>query len=85
MENYYWYNECPDCNQGRLIITHDITHDRLYLHCDECEMGWLNPMDVDQNKNGFLTLLVEFETLNPSFELIEAKQWAAVARHILQD
>jgi hypothetical protein len=85
MEKYYWYKNCPACNQGRLIITQDITNERLYLHCEECEMGWLNPSDADENKNGFLTLLVDFETKNPDFELIQKNNWSPVAKYSFEE
>lgn len=85
MEKYYWYKNCPSCNQGRLILTNDITNERLYLHCEECEMGWLTPSDADENKNGFLTLLVDFETTNPSLELIERHGWTQAAQHSFEE
>lgn len=85
MEKYYWYENCPACKQGRLIITRDITHERLYLHCEECEMGWLNPSDTDQNINGFLTLLVDFETENPKLETIQKHNWSAIAKHSFEE
>ena len=44
----YWYKSCPICDgQGRLHILEDITHKRLYLHCEECEWGWLNPLEAN--------------------------------------
>ncbi len=85
MEKYYWYTSCPACKQGRLIITHDTTNERLYLHCEECEMGWLNPKDADENKKGFLTLLVEFETENPTLQLIQDKKWSSIAKNFFED
>ncbi|WP_237613821.1 MULTISPECIES: hypothetical protein [Pseudomonas syringae group] len=48
-------------------------------------MGWLNPKDADENKNGFLTLLVEFETENPTLQLIQDKEWSSIAKNSFED
>ncbi|ASA54582.1 hypothetical protein RND59_13360 [Vibrio ruber] len=81
MEKFYWFCECSNCHQGRLIITEDITNNRLYLHCEECEYGWLNPLDTDDIEKGFLTLLEEFETRNPSIEDIGQYNWLDYAKN----
>jgi hypothetical protein len=81
MEKFYWYDECVNCHQGRLIITEDITNKRLYLHCEECEYGWLDPSHAGDVGDGFLTLLEEFETQNPSMEVIRKYGWESFARH----
>lgn len=86
MSKYFWYKTCPSCNgQGRLIITSDITNDRLYLHCEECEMGWINPKDVDDVKKGFLTLDEDFETENPTYEKILQYGWQEYAVHCFEE
>lgn len=83
MTESFWYRECPKCKQGRLFVTEDVTHGRLYLHCEECEEGYLRPevADIPGGDGGFLTLLEDFETSSPSFERIVALGWEAVARH----
>lgn len=48
-------------------------------------MGWLNPGDADNNKNGFLTLLVEFETANPDLEFIKEKEWLSLAKYSFEE
>jgi hypothetical protein len=55
-----WYKSCPACNQGRLVVMHDTTNQRLYLHCEECETGFLNPNNTVKG-GGFLTLLESFD------------------------
>lgn len=71
----YWYKNCPNCNQGRLFVFYDITNKRLYLHCEECEMGWICPNDVDKHTNKFLTLLEDFEAVEATFEQIKNCGW----------
>lgn len=78
---YYWYNTCPACNQGRLIITKNITASTLYLHCEECEQGWPTPNDVDLKINNFLTLLEDYETEIPSLEEISNYGWKEFAKN----
>lgn len=75
MTKYYWYKICPACQQGRLVITKNTSQDKLYLHCDECEMGWPTPGDADANINGFLTLLEEYDAEAPSIDEIESCDW----------
>ncbi|PIB11564.1 hypothetical protein [Vibrio rotiferianus] len=81
METYYWYDECTKCHQGRLIITKDVTNDRLYLHCEECEYGWLAPSEVKEPSKSFLTLIEDFETENPDMDTIKAYSWENYACH----
>ncbi|WP_415891600.1 hypothetical protein ACMXYN_09485 [Neptuniibacter sp. PT8_73] len=81
MEDFYWYENCPNCNQGRLIVTEDITNNRLYLHCEECEMGWLDPERANEVEFGFLTLLEEFETVNPDLATINRYGWNQYAKN----
>lgn len=86
MQKYFWYKTCSNCNgQGRLIITEDVTHNNLYLHCEECEMGWRNIKDVDDFKKGFLTLNEEFETENPTYEKICEYGWKEYAKYSFKE
>lgn len=71
----YWFKECSFCHQGRLIIVYDVTNLRLYLHCEECERGWLDPAEAENAGKGFLTLLESFETEMPSLKTIENMGW----------
>ena len=43
MRTLYWSSTCANCNQGRLLFQNDITNARVYVHCEECEWGWLHP------------------------------------------
>jgi hypothetical protein len=81
MEKYYWYKECPNCHQGRLILTEDITNKRIYLHCEECERGWLNPNEIDDLSKSFLTINIDYETENPNIKKIEDYGWKDIAKN----
>jgi hypothetical protein len=83
-ERFYWYRTCPACGQGRLFITEDITNGRLYLHCEDCEMGWLRPEDSSDPSKGFLTLNENFETTMPSRERIHELGWSAYVKSEMQ-
>ena len=41
MKTSYWTRMCENCGHGRLVLQHDITNHRIYVHCEDCEMGWL--------------------------------------------
>lgn len=76
---FYWYANCPNCKQGRLIITEDITNSRLYLHCEECERAWINPNDILNIDKSFLAILENFDTENPSIDVIRKYGWERFA------
>lgn len=84
MQTYFWYANCPRCQQGRLVIIEDVTNDRLYLHCEECEMGWLDPATAYDAANGFLTLLENFNTRNPDLDTIKKRGWEKIAKYSFQ-
>lgn len=73
--NIFFYKECPACHQGRLFVFKDITNNRLYLHCEECEMGWLTPDEVDENASGFLTLLDDFDAIEATSDDLKNFKW----------
>ena len=77
----YWYKECPFCRQGRLHLFEDITHNRLYLHCEECEWGWLNPHEASDPGRGFCTIDAEFESKAVNMDTIRFYGWEEYARH----
>jgi len=71
----FWYSECPACNQGRLFVMHNATTNALYLHCDECEMGFPEPEQADVGAGGRLTLTDDFEAEPATMEEIRAASW----------
>jgi hypothetical protein len=72
----FWLDEsCPVCHQGRLFIIEDIPNQRLYLHCEECEMAWLKPEDLRVADKGFLAINPDFETRMPSTATIKKFGW----------
>lgn len=83
MKTYFWSRLCPHCDgEGRLIIMKDLTHDSLYLHCEECEWGWRNPDTAADVASGFLTLDEEFDAEPASNDEIVNAGWAKhVAGH----
>lgn len=77
MSKFYWCTNCPSCRQGRLIIQLRVGEGSLYLHCEECERGWNHPSEASDSEKGFLTLLEDFESDNPTWEQIQAAGWDA--------
>jgi hypothetical protein len=82
---YFWYHECPFCHQGRLLIAKDVTHDSLYLHCEECERGWRDPEHADDPKASFLTLNEDFEGSFPDESEIDRMGWTKYKLHSFDD
>jgi hypothetical protein len=81
MTHYYWYQTCPVCSQGRLLIFKDLAAQQLYLHCEECEWGWRNPERSSEKEAGFLTLDEEFESKPATKEDIDGLGWTKYAAH----
>jgi hypothetical protein len=83
MARLYYVGTCPQCdNQGRLCPQKDMTRQMIYAHCEECECGFRKPEDVMQPHRAFLTLLEEYETVNPTEDEISQSSWAPhVVKH----
>lgn len=60
MEEQYWLKQCPFCNQGRLFVYKNLNKNVLYLHCEECERGYYDFVNVEKI-NSFLTLTDDFD------------------------
>ena len=85
-QTYYWFRTCAACDgQGRLVLFWDATNGRLYLHCEECETGWVTPEDAVAGRNAFSTLDADFETRVPTRDEIDAHGWEHVRRHSFSD
>ncbi|HEU4506763.1 MAG TPA: hypothetical protein VFR78_00900 [Pyrinomonadaceae bacterium] len=79
MSTCFWYKDCPNCGDyGRLFIVEDLSHRRLYLHCEECEFGWDDPLTL---RNGFLTLTLDYSCALADRQTIEKYKWQAFALH----
>ncbi len=82
----YWYTTCRNCNrQGRLFIMNNLTSKCLYLHCEECESGWVNPLEVDDVSKKFLTLTSDFDAEIASSDDIEQFGWQRYATNRIDD
>ena len=73
----FWLSTCPYCNhQGRLVVMKDLTRNRLYLHCEECESGWVDPNKLDDPNTRFLTLDEEFDAEPATENEIRQHGWS---------
>jgi hypothetical protein len=80
MTQLYSVGTCPQCDhQGRLYLQKDLTSLTLYAHCEECESGFRKPDDLEPPHRGFLTLLEDYETENPTMEEVSRSVWAYLA------
>jgi hypothetical protein len=74
MKKMFWYKTCPFCNQGRLFIFKNLSINKLYLHCEECERGYYDPQQINV-ENSFLTLQEEFEAVNATYDDLQEHKW----------
>jgi hypothetical protein len=74
LETFYWFKTCPLCSQGRLFVYKNLNRNVLYLHCEECERGYYDPLKLDVD-NSFLTLTEDFEAVKANFEDIRKANW----------
>ncbi len=76
---YFWYKTCPICRgEGRLFIVEDQSNKRLYLHCEECSSGFLEPTNLD-GKHSFLTLDLNFKYSLAEHNVISKYGWESYA------
>lgn len=75
MKTIFWYKTCPFCNQGRLFVFKNLLNNFLYLHCEECESGYPDLESTDKNKNRFLTLLDDFDSISATEIDIRQNKW----------
>lgn len=75
----HWYESCPRCNQGRLIIMRRDADGGLYLHCEECEWAWDSPSQIARIDAGKLG--IDYESEPATLSEIEAAGWAEFALH----
>ncbi|MDB5355580.1 MAG: hypothetical protein JWN24_2033 [Phycisphaerales bacterium] len=56
MISRYWYDNCPECKQGRLFVMKESAQGNLFLLCEECESAWRSPEEtVDLQKTFNIT------------------------------
>jgi hypothetical protein len=74
----FWFKTCPKCDgQGRLFICENSATGRLYLHCEECEHGFLDPDQCAHASAGFLAIDIDYNYA--SRERIESLGWGPFA------
>ena len=78
MSSCFWYKTCTTCEEGRLFIVEDLSRQALYLHCEECESGFNDPLNL---RDGFLTLEFDYPCAFADKQTIEKYNWQAFALH----
>ncbi len=85
MKEFLWYKTCPFCDhRGRLFVYKNTTHDKLYLHCEECERGYYDLEKINK-ENSFLTLTEDFEAIEATFDDIKKFNWEKYSFNILTE
>ena len=80
MSSCFWYKSCETCDEGRLFIVEDLSRRRLYLHCEECEQGFDDPLNLNA---GFDTLDLEYSCALADRQTVQNYGWQAFALHEL--
>ena len=82
----YWYTTCPNCkHQGRLMVMKNLSSGQLYLHCEECESGWYDPLKVDELAAKFLTIDEDFDAELATWDDIEKAGWQRYAVNVAEE
>lgn len=79
-----WLETCTFCNQGRLFIYKNMQANMLYLHCEECERGYYDPIRTDP-ENSFLTILEDFDSIAATAEDIKEHNWDELQINIVDE
>lgn len=64
---------CPFCDQGWVIIVREISTQKLYCCCDECETEWNNPQNCLENIHYSVNQFGRYE--KPTYEEISKLKW----------
>jgi hypothetical protein len=82
----YWLTTCKNCcNQGLLFIMKNLSTQKLYLHCGECEWGWHDPETVDDQNAKFLTLEQDFEADFATLIEIAKEGWSKYKMNLIEE
>lgn len=80
MKTNYYFSSCPNCTGG-LYICKDITHQKLFFHCEECEADWDSPNDIEKG-NCYVREYLESEVNQyPTAEEIIEGNWSDILRN----
>lgn len=61
-----------------MFIVEDLSRRTLYLHCEECECGFNDPLTLS---DGFLTLNFDYPCAFADRQTIEKYNWQGFALH----
>ncbi|CAN5126064.1 hypothetical protein BH09BAC6_BH09BAC6_14660 [soil metagenome] len=84
MSKMFWFKICPFCKQGRLFILKNLDTGKPYLHCEECERGYLDIYNVDI-QHSFLTVLEDFEATAATEKDISGTNWTLFKFHVVDE
>jgi hypothetical protein len=61
------------------VVMKNLSSGLLYLHCEECESGWRDPLKVNDLTAKFLTLDEDFDAEIATWEEIKEAGWQRYA------
>lgn len=64
---------CYVCSQGWSIIVQEVSTQKYFIYCDECETEWTNPLDFKNRKNETRFTYGEFR--EPTDEEVNSIKW----------
>jgi hypothetical protein len=67
------------------MVTKNLSSGQLYLHCEECESGWHDPLKVNDLTARFLTLDEDFDAEPATWDDIEKADWQRYAANIAEE
>jgi hypothetical protein len=63
----------------------NLSSGQLYLHCEECESGWHDPLKVEDLTAKFLTIDEDFDADIATWEDIEKAGWQRYAVNVAEE
>lgn len=78
-----WFRNCPRCQQGRLFVMRSREQGAFYLHCEECEWAWDDPLSAGDPARG--TLGIDRDDDPASVEDLAGTAWRAFACRTAED
>jgi hypothetical protein len=67
------------------MVMKNLSSGQLYLHCEECESGWYDPLKLDDPSAKFLTVDEDFDAELANRDDIDKADWQHYAVNVAEE
>jgi hypothetical protein len=81
---YCSHRTCSHCGQGLLFVFKNMSAEQLYLYCQECQHGWEDAEQWQDETCAFPAQTEDFESVPAAWHDIEDQLWQRYASRVLE-